>query len=263
MGFVRSLQEIAKIHTKSMEFYDAEMLTVMCVTTPSVPQRLLPPPLKPTAMPLAIVIVANYPRTNANIIYRESALFLQADFNGETGLYCLAMAVTDDMALIFGREVFGYPKKMAAIRLRRQGTEVEGWTERHGVRLLDVRAKLTGRFNDEVFQGIMKDRLQRQVDAVVYNHKYFPAPSGKGLDYNPRLVREVVTFSRDSLEIGEAEVVLRSSDGDPWGEVEIAKVLGAHYTVGKNTMLPGEIVAEIDQDEFAPYAFMKVDGFSL
>jgi hypothetical protein len=47
--------------------------------------------------------------------------------------------------------------------------------------------------------------------------------------------------------------------GSPWSEVEIVRVLGAVYTVGNNTMLPGSVVAEADPMSFAPYAFMKVD----
>jgi len=53
---------------------------------------------------------------------------------------------------------------------------------------------------------------------------------------------------------------LRSSEHDPWGDVEVVRVLGALYTVGDNTMLPGNVVAEIDQTEFLPYALMKIDA---
>lgn len=41
---------------------------------------------------------------------------------------------------------------------------------------------------------------------------------------------------------------------------EIVRVLGAVYTVGNNTMLPGRVVAEVDPMSFAPYALMKVDA---
>jgi acetoacetate decarboxylase len=260
MGFVKSLEEIAESQRVTAEFYGAEALIVYFFTKPEIVQKLLPPPLKPAAMPLGSVFLAHYPRTNFGVTYRESALLLAADFKGETGLYCLSMPVTNDIALILGRETFGYPKKMADIHLTRQGSKVEGWTERHGVRLLDVRVNLTGTFNDKAALGMMKDRLQANPDTIIFNFKYFQSPTRKGFDYNPRLVRGVVKSSEDSLEFGEAEFVLRSSDHDPWGEIEIAKVLGATYTVGSLTMLPGAVVAEVDQGEFAPYAFMKIDA---
>jgi hypothetical protein len=30
--------------------------------------------------------------------------------------------------------------------------------------------------------------------------------------------------------------------------------------VGDNSMMPGEVVAEVDPNEFFPYAFMKIDN---
>jgi len=259
MGFVKSLEEIAENYLQNGEFYDAEILTIYFETKPEVVKRLLPAPLEPAPWPIGGVFIANYPKTNFGVTYLESALLLQAQFDGEEGAYCLAMPVTDDMALILGREVFGYPKKIGNIHLERNGEKVEGWTERHGVRFLEARAKLTGTFNDEAAQKMMTDRMASSQDIVVFNFKYFPAPGRDGFDYNPRLVREVVEFRPESMELGEAELVFRASDHDPWSDVEIVRVLGAVYTIGNNTMLPGSVVAEADQIEFAPYAFMKVD----
>jgi acetoacetate decarboxylase len=58
---------------------------------------------------------------------------------------------------------------------------------------------------------------------------------------------------------GEAEIILRHSDYDPWAEVAVVKMLGALYTVGDNSMLRGKTVAEVGFVEFAPYAFLKWD----
>jgi len=170
------------------------------------------------------------------------------------------MPVTNDMAMVLGREIFGYPKKIANIHLKRHGEKVEGWTERHGVRFLEIRAKLTGKFNDKGVQDLMAAGLQVPGQVVTYNFKYFPAPGGEGFDYNPRLIREVVTRRPKRVEMGEAELVLRSSKHDPWGDVEVVRVLGAVYVVGDSTMLPGTVVAEIDAAQFAPYALMKLDA---
>lgn len=259
MGFLKSLEEIAKGAQKNAEFLDAEMLTIYFETKQEVVARLLPPPLKPTQLPIGGAFIANYPKTNFGVTYQESALFLQAEFNGEEGAYCLAMPVTDDTALILGREVFGYPKKIANIQLNRDGNEMSGWTERRGVRFFEARAELTGKFNDPATQQMLIERMASNPDMVIFNFKYFPSPTRDGFDYNPRLIREVVEFRPNSMEMGEAELAFRPSDHDPWSDVEIVRVLGAVYTIGNNTMLPGSVVAETDQIEFAPYAFMKVD----
>ena len=260
MGFIKNLDEIAEKYRKNAEFYDAEVLTVYFETKQEIVEKLLPPPLQPAALPIGAAFVANYPKTNFGVTYLESAIFLLAQYNGEDGVYCLAMPVTNDIALILGREVFGYPKKMATIKFEREGKYVRGWTERHGIRFFEVKANLSGKFNDTSAQELITESMKSDPDVVVYNFKYFPAPEREGLDYNPRLIKEVVKRNPKLVEIGEAELIIRPSEHDPWCDIEIEKVYGAVYTVGHNTMLPGSVAAEVGQDEFMPYAFMKVDA---
>lgn len=261
MGYIKTESEIALVNHQKLFFYDAEMLTAYFETKPEVVERLLPPPLKPAKDPFGAAFVARYPRTNFGVAYLESALFLLAEYDGQEGGYCLAMPVTSDMALILGREIFGYPKKIADIFMIREGQRVEGWTERHGTRFFEIKARLTGKFNDDAAQQIMAERMASpsSLDQVTYNFKYFSSPSLDSFDYNPRLVREVVELRPKAMEIGEAELTFRSSEHDFWGDVEIVRVLGAVYTVGDNAMLPGRVVAEADPHTFAPFASMKLD----
>jgi acetoacetate decarboxylase len=262
MGFVKTFQEIMANVRPTADFFDAEMLAVFWETKPEIIARLLPPPLKPAKDPVAMAFAAYYPRTNFDVTYRESALFIRASHNGEEGNYCLAMPVTNDMAMAGGREVFGFPKKMADIHFARKGDSVEGWTERRGVRFMEVHAKLSGNFNDEEAQ---KKHLETSVGSdgsirgISYNFKHFPAPEGSAFDYNPRLVRQETILRPREMLLGEAEIILKASDYDPWAEVEVVKMLGALYTKGDNSMLGGKVVAEVDLMQFAPYAFLKWD----
>ena len=260
MGFIKSFQEIMANVRATADFYDAEMLTVFWETKPEIIARLLPRPLKPADRPVAMAFVANYPRTNFDVTYKESALFVRAVHNGEEGNYCLAMPVTNDMAMAGGREVFGFPKKIADIHFSRDGENVEGWTERRGSRFMEVRAKLTGKINDETaresFAPLVNDGTMR---AISYNFKHFPAPEGETFDYNPRLIRQETIFRPKKIQFGEAEVIFKESGYDPWAEVEVVKILGAMYTVGDNSMLAGKSVAEVDPMTFAPSAFLKWD----
>lgn len=262
MGFVKSFEEILAGNRETADFYDAEMLTVLWETKPEIVRRLLPPPLKPAAQPIAMAFVAHYPRTNFDVTYHESALFLRAEWEGEEGGYCLSMPVTSDMAMAGGREIFGFPKKIADVRLHREGDAFAGWTERRGIRFMEIRAKMTGRLNVEEAQAMLltaEVKPDGSAEGVSYNFKHFPAPEGMGFDYNPRLVKQVTTLRPKEVQLGEAEVVLRPSDYDPWAEVEIVRVLGAVYTRGDNSMKSGAVVAETGPMEFAPYAFLKWD----
>jgi acetoacetate decarboxylase len=260
MSFIKTPEEIAMAHRETGEFYDAEMLTVVWETKPEIVERLLPPHLKPAEHPLAVAFVAHYPKTNFGVTYRESALFLRTRFNGETGAYCLSMSVTDDMALVAGREIYGYPKKLATIELTHAGDYAQGWARRRGIQFFEVRANLSGKFNEEEAKRIFSNVLGDGTSVVIaYNYKHFPSPDGEGFDYNPRLIREEVELHPSMVQAGEAEVVLKPSDYDPWSEVEVVKVLGAIYSRGNNKMRRGKVIAEADPSEFAPHAFLKWD----
>jgi len=265
MGFIWSKEEL-KRSARGMgglyEFYDAEILVVMWETKPEIIKRLLPAPLKPIERPLVKAYVAHYPRTNFGPFYYEGALLLRAQFDGIAGDYCLAMPVTGDLAMAGGREEFGYPKKMANIQFKRSAHSVRGRIERHGIRFFEVRAKLTGKTNTEEFQNIILSETSEE-GGVAYNFKHFFAPDKIGFDYKPRLVRERTVFRPSVAEWAEAEVFLSHSEHDPWAEVEIVQVLGAVYTVGNQTMLRGEVVAEVDPVSFEPYANLKWDYWPL
>ena len=263
MGFVKTLPEIMSYARPTTDFYGAEMLIVFWETKPEIVAKLLPPLLKPAARPLAMAFVAHYPRTNFDVTYKESALFLRAVYNGEEGGYCLSMPVTSDIAMAAGREFLGFPKKMAEIHFKREGPSVEGSTERRGVRFIELRANLTGKLNDpaaqEILLAALKPGADGAVNAISYNFKHFPAPEGSAFDYNPRLVKQETLLRPKEMLLGDAEIILRHSDYDPWMEVEIVKILGAIYMRGDNSMLRGKAVAEVGSLEFAPFAFLKWD----
>jgi acetoacetate decarboxylase len=261
MGFVQSWENVAKIVESRQEFnfYDAEMLTVMWETKPEIIKRLLPAPLVASAKPIVTAFVAYYPKTSFGPAYYEGALFLRASYEGIEGNYCLAMPVTGDLAMAAGREVFGYPKKIADIQLKRNGNAMEASLERHGLCFFKLSVKLTGTPNTNEFTDMIIGASSEE-GTVCYNVKHFFDSGGSGFDYNPRLIRERVILRPKSAEIGEAEVELSNSEYDPWAEVEVVRILGAAYAVGDNTMLKGDVVAELDPMTFAPYAFLKWDS---
>ena len=266
ISFKRRKEEIIqkKKKLRTTEFKNAEMITVLWETKAEIVEKLLPKPLKPASRPIAFAFIANYSSTNQGVPYYEGALILRCEYNGEQGNYYLAMPVTDDRAMIGGREIFGFPKKMANVKLTRNGKEVYAFSERLGTKNIEIRANLTGKFNDPETPKIIKELgllPGRRKNTVNYNFKYFPAPNKEGFDYNPWLVKQETAVSPQSMEMGEAEIKLNSTVHDPWGEIEVVKVLGALYLKTDNTMLPGEIVAEVNPDEFLPYSYIKWDWY--
>ncbi|MFX1355054.1 MAG: acetoacetate decarboxylase family protein [Promethearchaeota archaeon] len=263
MGFVKTPKELEDLKRKSFDFYDAEFMAVFWETKPEIVKRLLPPPLKPVKYPVAQAIIANYPKTNFGVIYKEAALFLFGEYNGVIGAYCLAMPVDNDMALIGGRELFGYPKKMSNIQFKKEGKTFEGWVERHGIRYFELKAELNNKLNAKDAMKIVLDLglNPSKPRSITYNYKFFRSPLYEGFDFNPRLIREEITMQASEMILGEAEVKLNVSKYDPWSEVDVERVLGCLYLKTNSQMQPGEVVAEIEQEKFEPYSFMKIDPY--
>ena len=248
------------------EFRGAEMLTASFRTDPEVVSAILPRPLDAPDEPVAMAFIARYPKTNFGVSYSEGALFVGAVYKDEPGWYCLAMPVDNDMALIGGREQFGYPKKIAEeISLERNGDRVIGGVVRRGVEVLHIEAELTGPADPAALDTFgskaiaLEGRPCRKVVSFLF--KFSRSPGGRGFDYVPRLVREVVLFRpRDDLMSGTGKVEIVSSPHDPLGDIPVRDLMDVTYGTWDNDMLPGRVVARVRNPlAFARYAMFKED----
>jgi acetoacetate decarboxylase len=263
MSFVKTPEELSTLKRKSFDFYEAEFLSVYWETKPEIIKKLLPPPLKPAKHPVINAFIAEYPKTNFGINYKEGALFIFAEYGGITGIYCLAMPVDNDMALIAGRELFGYPKKMSTINFKRSDKEAEGWIERHGIKFFEVKVKFTNKLNAKDAMKILLDLglNPSKPGSITYNFKFFRDPTYAEFDYSPRLIREEITMQAIGLKMGEAEVKLAASKYDPWSELSVERMLGCVYLKTNSQMQPGVVVAETDSKKFQSFSYMKIDPF--
>jgi len=250
MGFVKSEEELGKYFGLSVrEFPGAEMLGMIYETEPDIVARVLPPPLKPATESWALCFVAHYPVTNLGPGYREGALFVRCQFQGEVGNYCLSMPIDDEARMHNGRDIYGFPKKLATIRLERHGNRVEGSIERVGRRFVTLRADLMGKM----------DQLPLKVGPT-FLFKFSPSVGlGRGFDGPVFLVRQRTEIEMKSFEMGSGEIVFQDSPHDPWSEIKVTNIIASYYLVSTNRMLPGEIVGEADPAGFLPYSFLKTD----
>ncbi len=251
---------------KLSEFSRAEMLLASFQTDAEVVHKILPKPLKPAPKPSASAFVARYPQTNFGCVYNEGALFLDCDFKGERGTYCLSMPVDDDMAMIGGREIFGYPKKMAEkITLERNGDQVIGSVIRKGTELIRMECQLEGEAPGDTLGNLASPTKDWEgikcYKYISFLFKYFFNPGNDSFDYFPRLVREAVLFRPiGNLKIGTGKLMLGSSAWDPLGEIPVNSVPSFMYGTFNNTMLPGKVVGRVwNPLQFLKHAFFKVD----
>lgn len=151
-----------------------------------------------------------------------------------------------------GRDIFGFPKKMAKIHLEKNNSEVLGWVERKGIRFVEIRANMTGRLNEMPKLG------------PTFLFKAMPGIDLKpGFDGPVLLCKQQTDIEFKSIEIGSAQITLKESWADPWAEIEITKIIIAFYLVSDNTMRPGEVLTEVDPKLYLPYYFKMIDFFPV
>jgi acetoacetate decarboxylase len=253
VGWVKSEEELRKYYSFPVrEFKGAQMLGVIFETRAELVREILPPPLEPAEQPTGMMFIASYPETNLGPGYREAALFLRCRHGGEVGTHCLSMPIdSEPVRMHNGRDIYGFPKKLASIHLERQGQQAVGWVERFGIRFVEIRVTLT-------------DSLPALPPlGPTFLFKAMPAADlTRGFDGPVLLVRQQTEVEMRSLEIGNAEVTLRESPHDPWAEIALEKTLMAFCLVSDNSMQPGKVVAEVDPQAYLPYSFKGVDFFA-
>ncbi len=252
MGFVKTKEELDSYYSLGVrKFFGAKMLGVLIEIKPEIASRLLPPPLTPAAAPTGLIFIAEYPVTNLGPGYKEAALFLTCTYQGEQGSYCLSMPIESEESRLYnGRDIFGFPKKQARIHLGKKGQQVYGWVERHGITFVKIEAELTDSLPELPQMG------------ANFLFKASPRIDLKpGFDGPVLLCRHKTDIEMKSLEVGSATLHLQMSHADPWAELDEPKVIMAFYLISNNTMLPGQVLAEVDGKAYLPYYFKITDFF--
>ena len=251
MGFVKTPEEIARIeHALSHpRFVNGEMLSVDFLTEPDAVCGVLPPPLEPGAEPLVSAMIGRW-QSNCVGDFCGGAIYVAARHDGIEGRYVLAMWMDGDIPTIFGRDLFGEPKKLAESRLHRRGEEYTAWLERGGVRLLELHAQLP----DELGPS--------QAEGVNFNFKARPAANGIGLEEDAILTRATFQTIVRNARAGTGALTLRGTVHDPLDELPIVSIAGASF-VECDLIASCESVATVPADVFLPYHHGRHDDWSM
>ena len=158
MGFVKSAEEISRIeHALSFpRFVGGQMLSVEFLTDESVIEEILPPPLEAADVPAVRAMVGRW-QSNCVGDFFGGAIYVAAKHDGIDGEYVLAMYMDNDIPTIYGRDLFGEPKKLATSNVVRRGDTFRGYVDRGGVRLIELQAEMNedteNSFNDSMNQA--------------------------------------------------------------------------------------------------------------
>jgi len=188
--------------------------------------RLLPWGLKLTEPARATIFIVDYTKTSFTIPYHEAAVLLHVRHPLGTGLHCPWMIVDDDTALIYGRELLGYPKKLGTFEFEEDDTSVSASLTRRGVKILSMK-------------GVKGDKQQNP--ATAFDVKTFNVGGpGSLFAINPIWMfrpKEVIHESRGmdvelKVENAEFDPIADIIAGDPVsGRFVVLDIAGSRYNV--------------------------------
>lgn len=251
MKIVRSEEEVRRMlkTLANASFLDCKVLMASFRTTPEFVREVLPPPLEPADDPVGSITISSVGKSNSVGSFNGGSIFLRARYKSIEGNYCLGMSFNTDTAVLFGRELYAEPKKLARVELARNGEQIVGTIERNGTELV----RITG-----VNSGSADPKALSQSD--VFHYKYTFSADGTGLDHDPHLVHVHLTNVVRVAENCEVKLQLYGNEDDVYGEIPIEEVIGGIYFEADRYGQASNI-AEVDKNIFLPYAFSKVDQY--
>ncbi|WP_342361541.1 acetoacetate decarboxylase [Terrarubrum flagellatum] len=106
-------------------FFNREYIIITYRTDPAALAEVVPEPLE-VAEPLVKYEFIRMPDSTGFGDYTESGQVIPVRFNGQDGVYVHAMYLDDDAPIAGGREIWGFPKKLAQPKLSHEGEVIVG-----------------------------------------------------------------------------------------------------------------------------------------
>jgi acetoacetate decarboxylase len=132
---------VSLLRLKVTLWENAHFLLVDLPLNPSAAKKILPLGMFLRKPYRATFFMADYTKTAFTVPYHECALLVHVRTIFGSGVYCPWMIVDDDTALIYGRELLGYPKKLGEFEYARKGSALSAGLTRRGVPVFTVSAR--------------------------------------------------------------------------------------------------------------------------
>ena len=247
MGFVKTREEIAAIEAAiaNPSFSAAQALSVEFLVEPGFVESVLPPPLETVEEPRMRAMVGRW-QSNCVGDFSGGAVYISVRHDGVDGDYNFFQYMDTDASIIYGRDVFGEPKKMARPRLYRRGQRFSASLERGGVRIVALEAEME------------RDLGPARSERSSFNFKSRPAANGHGLEEDAILTRaDFVVEARVALE-GSGRLRFAGTPDDPLDQIPVTEIVRATYLEG-DMAAKCKKVASVPADVFLPHHHTRND----
>ena len=202
-----------------------------------------------------MLTVAKYRAGGSLGPYNEVFQGIPCLYKSQRCAYCPSIYVDSDEALTAGRELLGYPKKMAAITLNSSGAQFTGIMERRGVRVVSISFKQENKLFSVPLPANEKVVLSAPFDQMLA----LPEPTGKpevmafpmistrfiAGAIAPQHLQTHWSLDNGTVFAGEGSIEYAPSDADPLAKLPVVHVLGSVLFKGDMAYRGGEMLTEM------------------
>jgi acetoacetate decarboxylase len=214
-------------------FYHREFLIITYRTDPQKLRQVVPEPLQ-VDEPFVRFEFIRMPDSTGFGDYTESGQVIPVSYRGRKGGYTLCMFLDDEAALAGGRELWGFPKKLAKPTLRNESDTLLGTLDYGPVRIA------TGTMG---YKHKQADLAAVKASLTVPNFLLKVIPH---VDGSPRIC-ELVEYHLADIDLkgawtGPASLTLASHALAPLAELPVLEIISATHLVADLTLALGEVV---------------------
>jgi acetoacetate decarboxylase len=214
-------------------FVDREFLIITYKTDVDALRAVVPEPLE-VVEPLVKFEFIRMPDSTGFGDYTESGQVIPVTFRGEPGSYVHAMYLNDEGPIAGGRELWGFPKKLAAPRLAVETDTLLGTLDYGPVRIA------TGSMGYK-HRPLDHDKVLQSLLAPNYMLKIIPHVDG-----TPRIL-EIVRYFLEEVTVkgawsGPAALQLAHHALAPVADLPVQEVVGAAHILTDLTLGLGQVV---------------------
>lgn len=214
-------------------FVNREFFTITYRTDPDILRRLVPEPLQ-IPEPLVKYEFIRMPDSTGFGDYTESGQVIPVTLDGIAGSYSHSMYLNDEAPIAGGREIWGFPKKLADPSLTVIKDTLVGTLDMGGIRVA------TGTMGYK-HRELDHDTVLRSLDAPNFLLKIIPH-----VDCTPRICELVRYFTTDvtlkGAWEGPARLQLFHHALAPVADLPVIEVVSAVHLVADLTLGLGEVV---------------------
>lgn len=217
-------------------YRNTRSITVAFETDLEAALEALPEPLALSEPATAILSFYEYPWTTFGP-YNEAILSILVEHKGRPMNYIMHIAVTTEPPMLAGREIWGFPKKLAHIEFKNERDMIYGTLERPaGIRLASaiVRPELPAVNGHSAAAPPVSLRL-------------IPSVEENGRPLCAEIVETLAEVRVIEAWTGVGSIAFaESSRLDPWNRLPVRRVIQASYMVSDMTLGFGKVIDHLE-----------------